>query len=285
MRVVYVHANAMPQRKTPTERAAEHAQKQKELAARRMERSQPGPGAYDPKRVASSSGGSSAFKSTTDRNKRAPSSTAVPNTVGDPGAYELSGHRSLQSQATSSFQTSSRKGNGAFGGLSKRELKLANTHPASAGNDVDATPGAGTYAPMLTASGREHDMSVMNGVERMKSAAFASGTQRSGVAVPSASPGPGAYAPVFDAINPRVTHAAVSKIGRESKFTADHIDGTGDDCTTGPHVGPGSYMPMRTNGGETDSMASVSEGLRSAGLQSASMASESPQRPLAADLW
>ena len=57
-----------------------------------------------------------------------------------------------------------------------------------------------------------------------------------------------------------------------------------DDCTTGATVGPGSYTPARTNAGDMD-IGRVSEGLRSAGLQSASMVSESAQRPLAADLW
>ena len=82
------------------------------------------------------------------------------------------------------------------------------------------------------------------------------------------------------------THGeALAKTGRDARFTGDNLDGTGDDCTTGAHVGPGSYEPRRTNAGESESMARVSEGLRTAGLHSASMLSESPQRPLAADLW
>ena len=33
----------------------------------------------------------------------------------------------------------------------------------------------------------------------------------------------------------------MSKVSRSSRYTADHIDGGGEDCTTGAFVGPGSY--------------------------------------------
>jgi len=90
----------------------------------------------------------------------------------------------------------------------------------------------GTYNPLLTEVGREHDMSVMNGVETMKSAAFASTTIRPTVMAPNFSPGPAAYpAPSLDTQFPRVTFA-VSKTGRDGRYTGDNFDGRGDDSTT-----------------------------------------------------
>ena len=81
-----------------------------------------------------------------------------------------------------------------------------------------------------------------------------------------------------------MTHG-VSKVGRGSRFAADHLDGTGDDSTTQAHVGPGSYEPRRTNGGGEDSISRRAAGLRDGGLASASIVSESAQRPMSADLW
>eukprot|EP00900_Chrysochromulina_parva_P011060 jgi/Chrpa1/19956/Chrysochromulina_OHIO_Genome00004856-RA len=43
--------------------------------------------------------------------------------------------------------------------------------------------------------------------------------------------------------------------GRDSKYTADRLDGTGDDCETGEKVGPGSYDPMLTASGEKHDMS------------------------------
>jgi len=281
-----------PQKKpmTPSERAAASAAKVKELQAKRQSEASPGPGAYEPKKmVAATSHSGAAFKSATDRSKLA-ASTAVPNTVGDPGAYEVRSHRSIATQASSSIQTSSKKGVGGFGGTSKRGFKLENVHPTTPGADSDATPAPSAYTPLQTETGREHDMHVMNGAETMKSAVFASGSRRPGLAIPSAdAPGPGKYDPNLQTVGPRVTHAP-SVIGRDTRYTADHIDGTGDDCTTGAHVGPGSYEPRRTNGGDCGSLAGKAEaGLPSAGgssaaLMSASMQSET-QRPATADLW
>jgi len=83
-------------RKTPTQRAAEYADKLRELEARRKERSSPGPGYYDPKKPPAtiSHGSTSAFKSGTNRMKTA-HSTPSPMDVSDPGAYDMSSHKSL----------------------------------------------------------------------------------------------------------------------------------------------------------------------------------------------
>lgn len=270
---------ASKRRLTPTERAAADAQRLKDAKDRHAQKASPGPGAYDPGRPKSSSGGSgSAFKSTTDRSKRIASSPLL-NCTGDPGAYETaSGRHTIAAQALSSSHSSaSKKGTSGFGGTSKRELKLASS-PTSPGSE-DAIPGPGAYSPMMTEKGRESDMHVRNGVENMKSAAFASATQRKGVSIglPGESqPGPGAYNPSFETINPRITHT-VSKTGRDGKFTGSNMDGTGDDCTTGAHVGPGSY-----DGSGPHTIAK--ELSRGGHVLSASMVSDSA-RPISADLW
>ena len=254
---------------TPSERAAQHAQKTKEALARLEQRAIPGPGAYDPKAAPPPAHtGSTAFKSATDRAKRS-ASTAVPNAVGDPGAYEVTNHLSV---SQFNAPTSSKKGAAGFGGTSKRELKLGNARPAAPGADDDATPGAGAYEPQCTENGREHGMSVQNGAEKMKSAAFASTTKRGRVVIASDGPGPAAYSPSFEAVETRVA-GKVSTIGRDSKYPADHIDGTGDDCTTGASVGPGSYSPQRTKAGESDTIAHRADLLGVA--PSASVASDS----------
>lgn len=164
-------------KKSPTERAAEHAQKLKEHQARREAKSSPGPGSYEPQQARSPpKGAGAAFKSSTDRAKTPPSSADI-TTGGDPGAYETAGHQSLSKHAasTSSFQTSSKKGASGFGGTAKRNLKVAQAHaPTAPSDDIDITPGAGTYDPQVTETGREHDMQTRNGAEAMKSASFAS---------------------------------------------------------------------------------------------------------------
>ena len=120
-------------------------------------------------------------------------------------------------------------------------------------------------------------MNVRNGVEKMKSAAFASKTERKGAGSPNAAsiPGPGAYSPSHEAVNPRVTHT-VSKTGRDSKFPGSNMDGTADDSATAAHVGPGSY---------NDDVYTIAKELeRGSHILSASMVSDST-RPISADLW
>jgi len=178
----------------------------------------------------------------------------------DPGSYNpnsgsIGQHTEIVNQAKATFQTSNQAGKGGFGGTEPRELKLANTptHPPVKGyhSDIEDTPGPAAYNPQVTETGRESDMHRLHGVETMKSAVFASTTDRTkGMALPQADvPGPGTYNPNFASIEPD-EHNNISKVGRDAKYTGDHIDGTGDDCTTGSEVGPGTYDPLVRIDGE-----------------------------------
>ena len=265
--------------KTPTERAREHAEKAKAISEARRNASTPGPGGYDPSPVKSSSHtGAAAFKSATDRSKLA-ASTAVPNTVGDPGAYETAGRLSLAQQASSTFHKSSKSGARGFGGTSKRELKLANRNPTSPGSGDDVTPGAGTYDPTLTETGREANMNVMSDGEKMKSSAFASNSaQRGKFALPqAANPGAGTYSPEYKTVEVRAHPGSISKTGRDHHFVSDNLDGMGEDSNTQAHVGPGSY--------NSHVHKTISHTTELAGHSlSASVISE-VTRPASADLW
>ena len=66
-------------------------------------------------------------------------------------------------------------------------------------------------------------------------------------------PGPGEYQIQFSAVEPTGGNM-MSGVGRDSKYTADHIDGGGEDCTTDAHVGPGSYTPQLTKSGDSDNI-------------------------------
>ena len=103
-------------------------------------------------------------------------------------------------------------------------------------------------------------MQIRNGVETMKSAAFASTTEQRGKwALPQAeNPGPGTYDPVL-ALNgsllPSMPDNQVSKVGRDSRFPADTITNLKGITMTEPQVGPGAYDPKTTNDGALDTMA------------------------------
>lgn len=271
---------------TPSQRAAEHAQKLKAEKERREASVSPGPGAYDPQLPKSTSKllPSSAFNSHTDRGKLAASS-AAPNAVGDPGSYEIMEHNSINSitSAKSTHNVSAKKGTKGFGGTSKRELKPQNSNPTSPGPDDDVTPAPTAYTPTTTETGREADMHVMNGAEAMKSAAFASkSAQRGKMALPQQSnPGAGAYSPDYKTQISAVGNL-VSRTGRDHKFVSDNLDGVGNDASTMPHIGPGAYSPLRTAGGESSTVALNVE--RNGYSLSASVASE-VSRPKLDDLW
>ena len=153
--------------------------------------------------------------------------------------------------AKQTFQTSSKAGKAGFGGVEKRSLLLSNmiTKPPGSGwtGPIEDTPGPAAYDSQVDEKGREHNMYTLNGVEKMKSAAFASKSQRATVVLPNAFvPGPGAYKPDDSATiehlpgaNPKAN--PLSKTGRDHHFVADNLDGMGDDSSTQPHVGPGSY--------------------------------------------
>ena len=79
------------------------------------------------------------------------------------------------------------------------------------------TPGAGTYDPTLTETGREANMNVMSDGEKMKSSSFASNSaQRGKFALPQAgNPGAGTYSPEFTAVEVRAHPGSISKTGRD----------------------------------------------------------------------
>jgi len=225
----------------------------------------PGPGTYDPKRLGASTeayAGSSAFKSHTDRAKHSHSAAKVD--THDPGEYEIMEHNSVNTQSKATFHTSAKSGKAGFGGTGKRDLRLTNERTFNSKADfVDGqqplseqenTPAPSAYSPLQTENGREFDMWVQNGTEKMKSASFATKTKRPTMALPSAkNPGPSDYHVSHKAIEAELGDT-ISKVGRDRHYTADHIDGGGEDCTTEPHVGPGSYTAVLNKSGKSDSI-------------------------------
>ena len=216
------------------------------------------------KKGSASFGVLSASRLSQDVDKVAPCAWSGNGAITDPGLYDPNTNRDIVATAKRSFRNSDQEGKGGFGGTHKRELKLTNniiTSPFKNGMLVDGeeTPAPGTHTPMLTETGREYNMSALNGTEKMKSASFATTTKRPSPALPSASaPGPGAYDPNFDAFN-TVVRGEISKIGRDSKYTGDYIGGAGDDCTTSPHVGPGTYTAVRNKSGDPDTILYASD--------------------------
>lgn len=100
-------------------------------------------------------------------------------------------------------------------------------------------------------------MTTLNGVEAMQSAAFASTTNRIRKSEIPDNPGPGAYDPNFGSIEANLPSSNVmSKVGRASHYTGDHLDGGAEDSTTGPAVGPGTYDPELQKDGTRDTMSS-----------------------------
>jgi len=241
----------------------------------------PEPGKYDPKVTEHGKGLTADADSLSTHNANAKKGTAafmvtspghgndlatkqMPSTWGtiskdtDPGAYNPNVNREIEHDAKKTFQTRGKKGEATFGGTNKRELKLSNspTHPPKAGfhGDVEDTPGAGTYNPLMTETGHEYDMWVESGSEKMKSASFATKTQRPTPVLPSwKNPGPAEYQPNPLAVEPEVGNK-MSKVGRKSKYTGDHIDGGAEDSTTTSIIGPGSYNPIRNKSGEMDTI-------------------------------
>ena len=234
----------------------------KDLTERRQGASIPGPGQYEPKRLGSSReqyAGQSAFKSHTDRSKI--SYSEWKETCGDPGEYNVIEIGSLSSKAKWSFQKSNKEGKGTFGGTRERKLRLTNSATIPPKDemgkylvDSEPTPGPGTYTPLMTETGFEHDMHIMNGHEKMKSASFASTTKRPEPALPNwKNPSPAEYYPKPAAsIEPQQGNM-MSKVGRASRYTSDEIDGGAEDSQTGL-VGPGAYDPLIDKSGDVASI-------------------------------
>ena len=178
--------------------------------------------------------------------------------AGDPGAYNPNENRGVAATARSFFGKSNLAGMGGFGTRSKREMRLEGAAPTSGGSSTgwkaEPTPGPAAYNPLLTEVGREFEMSVRNGVETMKSAVFASKSERTADnSLPSRdNPGPGAY-DIKDALT--ISHLPganpdsniVSSVGRDSRFSADQVGR--QEHVTPPGVGPGLYDPKVTNDG------------------------------------
>ena len=60
-------------------------------------------------------------------------------------------------------------------------------------------------------------------------------------------PGPTDYDPQFSSVEPGASYSP-SKVGRDSRYVSDRTQIAGPD--TGPSVGPSSYDPRRTRGGD-----------------------------------
>ena len=235
---------------SPTQRQAEDA---KRIKARMMRRgANPGPAHYSPQQLSANSSstlrqlaGEYAFKSTLQRKD------LVFKDKGDPGEYEPAVYLSL-ANSMKSFNRSSSEGKllSGFGGQAERILDMR----TEMWNEGEKTPGPAAYNPLLTEVGREFEMSVRNGVETMKSAVFASKSERTADnSLPSRdNPGPGAY-DIKDALT--ISHLPganpdsniVSSVGRDSRFSADQVGR--QEHVTPPGVGPGLYDPKVTNDG------------------------------------
>ena len=237
----------------------------------------PGPGQYDPKVTELGAGltadaatkdtfnksakdGKAAFGTlsqargveiATDKNNLTIASGWQTPGMGDMNAYDPNHNREISHDAKKTFQTQSKLGKQGFGGTEKRTLLLSNVTTKVPTNGwtgpIEDTPGPAAHDSLVDEKGREHNMHTMSSGEKMKSASFASTTQRPGLVLRSATvPGPGAYEP-NDALTVNYLPGAnpqsnpISKTGRDSHFVADNLDGTGDDSTTQAHVGPGSY--------------------------------------------
>jgi len=234
----------------------------------------PGPGQYDAKVTehgaglspakesfnTSSKNGKAAFNTqsaargvgiATDKNGLTTASGWQTPGMGDVNAYNPNHNREISHDAKRTFHTNSKAGKAGFGGTEKRTLLLSNlaTKPPSQGwtGPVEDTPGPTAYTSKVDEYGREQNMHTMSEGEAMKSSSFASMSTRPGVVLPSKNvPGPGAY-DVSDSLTVNYLPGAnpssngISKTGRDHHFTADNLDGTGDDVTTQAHVGPGSY--------------------------------------------
>lgn len=168
----------------------------------------PGPGAYDARRVADNLGQqrpSSAFKS---RVKRGES----PGKQGDPGLYNPFTTSDLAATTNKSFNKT-QQGSGAFGTRAKRADNLV----------IPDNPGPGTY-----------DSKTPARPEAKQSSAFASVTKRAHSTPTEVTPGVGAYKPSEQAPRTR---------GGDSMFRSKDLRFKHDETVSasGEAVGPGTY--------------------------------------------
>ena len=194
----------------------------------------------------------------------------------DPTQYDPARGREIKDTASATFNEKGQHGKGGFNASEEgRVLKLSNDplhapklpdgtynkeYVLASGNHY-VTPGPAAYKPQVTETGREQDMTTLNGCEAMKSAAFASKVARVPAPHNEKVPGPGQYDPNFESIEPSA-HNAMSHVGRDSTVPSQWTSGLLSSrrfASTGPGVGPGTYDPITTNNGDLDTIQGRSE--------------------------
>ena len=219
----------------PTQRAQRAMQKLKEREQRRIERSSPGPGAYDlSKRKASSSEvycGARAFKSKTLRNVAVgPEPLRDKELNLDPGSYEPNSHRDLAVRSKHTFAKSAQKGANQFGSRAARGLELKITGEES--------PSPTEYG----GGGAKPGMSDVVAASKIKCWAFTT-TSNQRIALQGKEekdkPAPGAYNASDAGVQPKVRNAGVDFRSKSQRFNTTMLFDKG--LTTGEHLGPGHY--------------------------------------------
>jgi hypothetical protein len=177
----------------------------------------------------------------------------------DPTQYDPARGREIKDTASATFNEKGQHGKGGFNASEEgRVLKLSNDplhapklpdgtynkeYVLASGNHY-VTPGPSAYKPQVTETGREQDMTTLNGCEAMKSAAFASKVARVPAPHNENVPGPGQYDPNFESIEPSA-HNAMSLVGRDAAVPGGLSTDGPRYSSTGAGVGPGSYDAER----------------------------------------
>ena len=207
------------------------------------EKGSPGPGAYEQAALpaAEGNGHSSAFATRTKRMDESVEARMFGGRSGDngPGSYDAHAPRELAAAARESFSKTMKAGNGNFGTNAERKFE-ERERPAR-------TPGPAAYNPD---SALVRARAPIGFVESLPggSAAFRSASpQRPTAWHANDHPGPADYDPQLTAVKP-VAPYSPSKVGRESRYVSDRLTIAGPDC--GPNVGPSSYDPRKTRGGD-----------------------------------
>ena len=197
-----------PGSKSPADRLKEHADKKRQIEARKAYT--PGPGAYTPikpnqtlngnssKNNKTSIGGSAAFASKTKRLNVTNSSGSL-DATGDPGSYDPYTLKELAVTSKKSASKSMKAGAGSFGTRHNRKLNIELMG--------ESTPGPGAYnGDVMMRSGKKANLAAFDTGERMPSSAFKSKSQQRAQPANEHVPGAGAYSPnppgVFIAQNP-----------------------------------------------------------------------------------
>ena len=182
-------ARGTAKHQNPGARAAEHAEKQRQMAARRS--SSPGPGAYSPSRptspgIASKPKATGQTASFASKSKRIVDPNGTNDATGDPGAYDPAVSKNLSVTSKKSASKNFRAGTGSFGTQQQRKVSIEILG--------ESTPGPGAYngGDMLR-SGKKAALSAMDTGERMPSSTFKSKTSKTTKYPNHGVPGAGAY--------------------------------------------------------------------------------------------